>query len=178
MTLGNWRKVGQIGCQHPVNQFAHPRSVSSASNEISALLQLRKSVGHRDGALADSEKGVIVFRIAHPDGIVSRQREVIERREQTAGLVDAWWQHHHRALVEDDLLLETQLPDLIEHDGFMRLPRRHDDVADGEWAHATLTECANQDLWCRFTELREAPIGRVVQHSSVLGDDAIEQIGS
>ena len=65
------------------------------------------------------QEGMVVLRVADGDNVERRQAERRQRRRESTRLVDAGRQHHHRALVEDDLQLETELLDRIEHLGLI-----------------------------------------------------------
>src|SRR5207249_1657347 len=78
------------------------------------------------------QKGVIVFSVSDSDDVVRRQFQLIQCNLQAGRFVHSGRQHHHGALVEDDLQLESQLPDRFQHSGFVRLPSGHDHAATWE----------------------------------------------
>ena len=51
---------------------------------------------------------------------------------QPGRLVDSGRQNHDRALVENDLQLETQIADRGQNSGLVRLPRRDNDATHGD----------------------------------------------
>jgi len=91
-----------------------------------------QGVGDGDAQLALGEEGVVVFGVSAGDAIARRQSERVQRSGQPGTFVDAARQHHHRALVEDDLQLQAQVADLVEDFLFVRLARRDDDAPSGQ----------------------------------------------
>jgi hypothetical protein len=92
-----------------VDELHHAGAARALGDVVALLLEHRQGVGDRHRALAQAEERVVVLGVADPDGVVRGQAELVQRRRQPAGLVDPGRQHHHRALVEDDLQLQALL---------------------------------------------------------------------
>jgi hypothetical protein len=130
------------------------------------------------GLSACLQERVVVFGIADRHHVVRREAEVLTRRFQAAGFVDAWRQHHDRSLVEHDLQLNSVFTDRLENELFVWLPGRDDGSPDGERLHAFLAQGFHQ-LWRGFwTERRFLFCGRVEEQRSIFRDHAIEKINS
>ena len=117
---------------------------------------------------------MIVFGVADRDDVQRRQFERLQGRGQSGRLVDAGGQAHHRALVEDDLPLEAELLDRIEHLGLIRLPCRHDGSPHGEGRHFATAQ--RGDEFGRRRR-RERPLfggRREIEERAILGDDGVE----
>ena len=153
---------------------ATPAPCPAARDHVGGLLEAGQRVGDRDRAPAERQEGVVVLRVADADDVVRRQTQLVERGGQARRLVDAGRQHHDGALVEDDLQLQAQLADRLEH----RRPRAAPDVA-------TITAPTRQRRHAaRRQPLRRTPpapggpssrssrVGRPQKQRAVLGDDA------
>ena len=119
---------------------------------------------------------MVVLRVAHAHGVVRRQAQRFERRDQAAGLVHTGRQHHHRALVEDDLQLQPQLADHLQHDRVVRLPGRHDAAPHGERLDTAFLQLANEGLRWRVGQRPFLSGRRRVEQRTVFRDDEIEHV--
>ena len=100
----------------------------------------------------------------------------LERALEARGLVDVAGQHHHRALVEDDVQLEPKVADGLEHDRLVRFPGGDDGAADGQRRHAELPQARDERRRGRLGERRLLLLGRVEEKSAVLCDHEVEQL--
>ena len=119
---------------------------------------------------------MVVLRVAHPDRVVRRQSERLERGCQPRGLVDAGRQHHDRALVEDHLQLESEIANRLEHRCLVGLPRRHDHATHRQGLDRTLSQGFDEALRRSRAEGLLLAGGGHVEQRTVLGHDVVEQI--
>ena len=105
-----------------------------------------------------------------------RHAEVAQCELRSGRLVDAGGKHHHRFAIEDHVQLETELADCLDHQRFLRRMRRDDDLADLEGLNATPAQRRDELLGRRIGEQRDVAASRVVNESTVLGNDIIEEI--
>src|SRR5262249_29419001 len=80
------------------------------------------------------------------------------------------------ALVENDLELETQVPNGGKDRRFVGLPRRENDAAHRDTADAALAQCADEGIRRTRREGRFLAGRGLVEKSAVLGDDVLEQV--
>ncbi|HEX9575491.1 MAG TPA: hypothetical protein VF994_15460 [Myxococcales bacterium] len=94
---------------------------------------------------------------------------------QAGALVDAGGEHHHRALVEDDLQLEPLPLDLLQH---RRLVRHAggDDHAPGGEGHARPSQCRREAFRRRLGQgALLLPVGQI-EERAVLRHHRVEEI--
>jgi hypothetical protein len=163
----------EVGRDQRVDELAHAGRGAPARDQVGAVAQRRQRVGHGDAALAGGQERVVVLGVAHADGVAWREPERVERGGQAGALVDAAREHHDGALVEDDLQLEPEVVDLLEHVELMRLARGDDDLADAEGSDAALPQPLDQARRRRLTERPRLVRTRQVQQAAVLGDDGV-----
>ena len=119
---------------------------------------------------------MIVLGITDGDDIVRRKLELFERCHSSGRLVHAGRQDHHGALVEDDLQLQSEVPNDLQHRRFIRFPGRHDRPPDRKRLDVSLPELLDEDGWrgCRNDMFL---LGRgVINQRTVFRDNAIEQL--
>ena len=121
------------------------------------------------------QQRVIVLRVADGCDVVRGQAQPRERASESGGLVHRRGQHHDRALVEDDLQLQPEVADRLQHGGFVRLHRRDDGRADAD-RHPAPVQCLDECPGRRIGEDLALPGRRKVQQGTVLGDHAIESV--
>ena len=165
----------QIVVHHQLDQFFHSLAARAAGDEVGALLQRVERVGHRHAALAGSQHRMIVFRVADRDGVSLREAQLAQRDGKAGLLVDAGRQQHHRALVEDDLQLESELADHFHRLELMRLAHRHDHPARRD-GNAPCPQPLGQLGRRRFGEHDLLARLRPIQERAVLRHHAIEEI--
>ncbi len=166
----------QIVAHQLVDELDDAPAVLAGGDEIGALLQRRERVGDRHGAFAEAQKSVVVLRVADADDVVSRHLQLAEREGEAAGLVDPGGEDHHRSLVEDDLHLEAEVPNDVEHGVLVRARSRDDDVADGERGDSLVAERPDELFRRRAAVDLFPPAGRMIDQGPVLGDDPLEKI--
>jgi hypothetical protein len=108
-----------------------------------------------------------------PTTFVRRQSTLDQRRGEPARLVDTGGQDHHRALVEDDLQLEAQFADRLEHDVLHRLPTSDDAAANRQRMHATLAQPRDERLGRRLGEQGFAASAGLIKQRAVFGHNQI-----
>ncbi len=108
--------------------------------------------------------------------VIGAAKAAVEKARIAAGLIDARRQHHHCALVEDDLPLETRCADAFEHRILVGLPGGDDPAADGQRGHAARLQRGHQ-FRRRFGRDQTffLALGEVEQ-GAVLGDHEVEQV--
>ena len=173
----NWlARRREVVAQPFVDQFGHARAMVGCGDEVGGILEGGQGIGHCGGHLAMHQEGMVVFRIAHADGVVRGKLHRGEGCRQTGGLVDARRQHHHRALVEDHLQLQPQLVDGGKHRRLVGLPCGDDGVSDGQRRHVPIAQRLNQRLRGRLRQQLDFARRGSVQHGAVLGHDPLEQV--
>src|SRR4029077_15441789 len=95
---------------------------------------------------------MIVFSIAHGDGIVMRDAYLRKGGEQACSLIDAGGQDHNRALVVDNLEFQSEVANNGKNFGVLGLPRINNDQTTRKWRHATPLQGVNECLWRRLGE--------------------------
>ncbi len=118
---------------------------------------------------------MIVFCVAHADRVVRGNPELGERGEDARGFVDVRGQHHHCPFVEHDLELEAEVANGVEHGRLIWLPRRDDRATHRQRTQLELFQPGHELLVRRRTKAAFFGGCGVVQHRTVLGDDAVEQ---
>ena len=122
-----------------IDQLRNASAVLSQRHEVGRFFDGRMRIRHGHGALAAMEKGVVVFRVADPYDFVFGERHSFERGAQAGALIDPRRQHHHRALIEDDVHLEAEIADAFEDLGFLGAPSGYDSVACFDGLDSTAT---------------------------------------
>src|SRR5581483_1999092 len=156
------RPLRKIGFEQLRDQFANAGAVVSASDYVGALLERFQSISNGNRAFAHAQEGVVILGIADADYVVRREAQFAQRRLQARALIDTRRQHHHRALVEDDLQLQPQLADGFDHRGLLRLPGGDDALANRERLHASFFEAAHEGLPWSFAQRRLFASSRTV----------------
>src|SRR5215472_17520323 len=108
-----------------------------SSRPVGPLLEGRNSIANGYAALAQAQKGVIVFGISNANNVVRRKSKLIQGNAQAGALVDARRQNHDRVFIENDLQLETHRMDHFKDRFLMRMPGGHDTSTNGERLNAT-----------------------------------------
>ena len=145
-------------------------------HHVRLLFHRRQGVGDGDGAAAGAQEGLIVLGIADAHDIVQRQAQRLERALEPPGLVDIARQHHHRALVEDNVQLKGELADGLQHSFLVRLPGGDDGAADRQRRDAEFLQAGDKSGRGWLGERRFLLLGRVEQEGAILGDDKVEQV--
>jgi hypothetical protein len=169
-------ETSEVVAQQSLDQLAHALTIGRRRHEVRALLDRGQGVGDDDGRLARSQESVIVFGVADADAVVRRERQLGERDREPGCLVDAGWQHHHRALVEDDVELEAEIADDVEHDRLVRSPGRYDALADRERCHAARSQRRHEPLHGGLGQQFLLLAVGAVEHGAVLGHHPIEEV--
>lgn len=79
----------EVRGEQAIDELRDAVAVIRAGHSVGLLAQRGHGVGHRDAALADREKRMVVLGVADPDDVVRGQPELAQRRPQAARLVDA-----------------------------------------------------------------------------------------
>ena len=169
-------EIGEVVFDHALDQLDDAAAVISPGDEVRPLLERRQRIGDGHGAFAHRQESMVVLRVAHADAVVRRELHFRERGGKAACLVHARRQHHHGALVEDDLQLEPELLDDVEDDLVLGCPGGDDHPADGQGRHVPLFERLYEGgggpLCQRLLGVRR----RRVEQRAVLGDDLVEDL--
>ena len=119
---------------------------------------------------------MVVLSVSDADRLVDGQVQLTERCPQSAALVHAGGEHHHRIAVERDLQLQTEVSDRFEHGDFMGPTRRQNRAASRERLDTAALELAREEVGHRWAEhLRLAASGNM-QNGTVLEDHGREQV--
>src|SRR5260370_5222663 len=108
--------------------------------------------------------------------VVRRQLDLREGNLQASCLIDARRKHHDGTLVEYDLIFKTKLSDDLQHSRFMRTPCCNDAFADRERLHLFFLQRSDEIGRSLITDKVLTLGARIVDHSSVLRDNAGEQV--
>src|SRR5690606_37263354 len=108
--------------------------------------------------------------------LVRRDTELLERNLEPRCLAHTGGQDHHGPLVEDDLKLEAEVADDVEHRLLVLLRRRNDDPPLRQRRDTPLLEPLDEDPRRRLAEDTLAAVGGVVDHGAVLRDDPVENL--
>src|SRR5688572_29004384 len=97
------------------------------------------------------QESMIVLGITDSDHIVRRKLELFERSHSSGRLVRAGRQDHHGTLVEDDLQLQSEVPNDLQHRRLIWFPGRYDRAPDRKRLDISLPELLDEDGWrgCR-----------------------------
>ena len=175
VSVGRCQDRAQVRIEHELDQLDHPLTASAVGDQIGRVLHRRQGVGDRDRAAADREKRMVVLRVAHRHDIMAGEAELMQRRIEPAGLVDAGRQDHHRALVEGDLQLQPQLADRVEDDRLHRLPGRNDAASNRQRLDTAFAQTRHKGFRRRIGD-RHLPAGaRLVEQRPVLDDGEVAQ---
>src|SRR5579871_4551366 len=117
---------------------------------------------------------MIVFRIADGDDVVRRELKFLECFSQAGRLVDARGQHHDRVLVEDHLQLQPKVANRLQYHGLMGSKGPDDRLTHAHSSNTPLAKSLHEFLGWRGSQKILLALGRAIEHSSVLGDNAIE----
>ena len=169
-------QVGEVAVDELLHQLGDAGTVRLPGHPVGALLDERERIGHRHAALAEPEEGVVVLRVAHAHAVVRGESQLEQRGFEPRRLVHSGRQDHDRALVEDDLELEPEVPDGLEHSRLVRLPGRHQAMPHGERRDPAGAERGNEVGGWGFPERLVLSAGRAVDDSAVLGDHAVEHL--
>ncbi len=107
------------GEELPPKQLGHSLPVGRAKRHIGVGLDGVHRVGHGHADLAYIKKAVVVFRVAHADGVVCREPKVVERLEYAAALGHTGGQYHQFGPVPDQLAVEAQHTDHLQRGRFV-----------------------------------------------------------
>src|SRR3954465_5780559 len=99
--------VSQIVCQEPIDQLQNAIAMRSLSNKVRLLLEERNSVRNRSREFRCIKHRMVILSIRNRHDVVEGQTKLLERFQQTGGLVDAGRQNHYGAVVEDHLQFEA-----------------------------------------------------------------------
>ena len=112
----------------PLLKWLEARGIQTLLDEETANCLPNGSKGETRERVADghatshhAEHHQVVLRVAHRDGVAQRETQLVEGGGEAGLLVDAGGQDHHRALVEDDLVLEAQLAHHLDRVDLVRL---------------------------------------------------------
>jgi hypothetical protein len=119
---------------------------------------------------------VIVLGITDTHGVVNRDIQLLERRLQAQGLVHASGKHHHGALVEYHLQLESEVADGFQHHLFIRLPGGDDAPAHGDAFDAAPFQLLDEAFGRRVDQRSFLACRRPVEQRAVLGHDQLEKL--
>jgi hypothetical protein len=144
--------IRQIALEQMVDQLPDALPPGSAGDQVGLGPDALERVRDRDGAAAHGEERVVVLRVADGDHVVRRQTTLDQRRGEAARLVDTRGQDHDRALVEDDLQLEAEPANRLQHDVLHRLPAGDDSAANRQRMHAALAQPPHERLGRRRRE--------------------------
>src|SRR6516225_5234727 len=97
---------------------------------IGALPNCSERVADCHGTLTNTQKTVIIFRVAYADDIVSGQAKLPEGDLKARSFVHTRGQDHHGSLVEDDLQLQIQVANRFQYSLFVWMPGGHDTLAN------------------------------------------------
>ena len=125
-------QIGQVVGDELVDQLDAALAIPAGRDPIGPLLDQRQRIGDRDAAFTDPDERMVVLGVTHAHAVVRRQPQLEQRGFQAGGLVRARRQDHDRALVENDLQLEPEITDRLEHRALIRLPGRHDAMPHGQ----------------------------------------------
>ncbi len=168
--------LGQVGFQPQVHQFGDAHAPLSPRHKGSGVLQPGQGVCHRDRHPAKIQEGKIVLGIPHCDNVAGRDVEFLECGSQPAFLVDTGRQHHHGALVEDDLQLQPQVAYGGQHLALVRLPACDDHAPHRQGRHPGIPQPLGE-LRRGSGGQRPFLLGRgLVEQRAVLGHDQVEQV--
>jgi hypothetical protein len=169
-------QVGEVAVDELLHQLGDAGTVRVTGHPVGPFLDERERVGHRHPALAEPEEGVVVLRVAHAHAVVRGESQLHERGFEPRGLVHSRGQDHDGALVEDDLELESEVPDGLKHGRLVRVPGRHQAVPHGERRDPAGAERGNEVGGRGFPERLVLSAGGSVDDSAVLGDHAVEHL--
>ena len=97
--------VGKIVVEPSADEFGDALAALALRDQGSGILEPRQGVGDGDRHAAQVQEREIVLGVTHRDHVAGRNLQLLQGRAQPAFLVDAGRQHHHGALVENDLQL-------------------------------------------------------------------------
>jgi len=166
----------QIIADQFVDQFDHAVPALGGRHEGGDAFDGGGRVGHRHGAFAAFQKGMIVFRVADPCHLVTRKSQFPQRVSESRALVDAGRKHHHRAAITDHLGLEAEFPDDVLDGCTMWRVGRHQHLSDLERCDAARQQGLHQQFGRWIGESRFLPARGIVNDCTVLGDDEVEQL--
>ena len=139
LAIGRSRRR-QVGRDELGGELLDAGSSFAAQAEIGRVAQRGQRVADGRRSLAELQERVVVLGVADADDVVRRDLELLESGHEAGRFVHAGRQHHDGAFVEDDLQLEAELANRVEDGFFVRLARRHDDLAGGERGDAALAQ--------------------------------------
>ena len=119
----------EIVHEKPINNFFDAFAVGRAAGEVGPLSECFNGIGNGDSTFPRVEQGMIVFSVAHRDGIVMGKTYLGKRGEQACTFIDSRRQNHDRALVVGDLEFQTEVANDGKNFGVLGLPRIHNDQA-------------------------------------------------
>jgi len=159
-----------------LDQFPNARAARPSGDQVGLVLDRRQRIGDGDRKAARLHESMVVLGVADGHDIVGGQAEIVERRLQAARLVDAGWQDHHRALVEDDLQFEPEVPNCFEHGFLIGFPSRDNGAADRQRSDALRAQPLDESFGRLGRQRLFLPGRRVVEERAVFRDDAVEEI--
>ncbi len=167
-------EFAQVTRQERPDELQNPFSPVGRGNPIGPVPEQGDRIGHRRGAFAEVEKGVIVFAVSDSYRVVPGEAQFRERGPKSCGLVDPGRKNHHGSLVEDELQFQAQFPDRFEHLLFIGIAGIHDDPAHRQGMDSPFLEALDETIGGPLPQELLFPFGGAVQHGPVLGHNPFE----
>ena len=166
-------EVGAPGKKRSSEQGGHPLTVGQGQRHVGVRAEAINGVGDGHADLAHLQQAVIVLGIADSQGVVLRQTQLAERRQQTAALGHPGGQDHQLAPVTHEAAVQAQASDHLQRGrlvgsvtGDQHLPAAMDHTAGAQpRAHGTIDGRG-----------QPADADRGHQHRAVLGDERVDVI--
>ena len=164
-------QMGPAGQQRSQQQVGHPLAVRQRQRHVGVRADGLDRVGDGHPDLAGIQHAVVVLGVADADHVVRRQAQIGERLAQAGALGHPGRQDHQLAPVADELAVQAQLADRLQHGrlvgrgaGDYHLPAAVGDPAAGQRSAHRAADRGGQQA--------DAAVGD--QHGAVLGDDRVD----
>lgn len=164
---------GSVRPQQALGQAQHPCAVGCRQHDVGETLERVDGVRHGDTDFTDVQQGAIVLGIADCDGRVAGDPHVPECLEEPCPFGQAGRKDHHFGAVEDQLAVEPEPADLLQHRDSVLGLASQDDLT-GSHVHAAIGK--------RVRELMADGRGETTgtcrhpQDAAVLRDDRIDVV--
>ncbi len=159
-----------------LNQLHDAAPPTLLKHDVNRVHEGGRCVSDSRGATAGFEEGKVVLGVPDANHVVRRQLDLREGNLQASCLIDARRKHHDGTLVEYDLIFKTKLSDGLQHSRFMRTPCCNDAFADRERLHLFFLQGSDEIGRSLITDKVLTLGAWIVDHSSVLRDNAGEQV--